>query len=91
MNVTFFDTTHITENDRRTAEEAYRAAILELVPSETILEKMQADDKAALDAGVDHFEQTKSAWAELDRIGSRAAEAAIGFWPGDAAHFEVVF
>lgn len=91
ISATFFDTTHISESDRLAAESAYVAALTSEVPNISILRLIYADQMAGLNGGVDHFEKCESAWDELDRIGQRAAESAIGFWPGEAAHFEVTF
>lgn len=91
ISATFFDTTHISESDRSSAESAYVAALLAEVPNIEILHLIYEDQNAGGYEGLSHFENGKSAWTELDRIGQRAAESAIGFWPGEAAHFEVTF
>lgn len=91
LSVNFMDAKGLSESDRFAAEVAYREALLAKVPDIDLLKLIYDDDNAGAEAAVDHFERGRSAWNELDSIGNTAAEVAIGYWPGEAAHFEVIF
>lgn len=86
---TFTDTTPMPEVDTLRAEWAFEQAIVEVVTSAEMIRHIQRDNTEALEGGLERFENCSSAWDKLTQVGERAAEAALGYWPGGAAHFEV--
>jgi hypothetical protein len=91
LSISFCDANPISQSNRELAVETYRKALFAQVPSLQILSAIHNDDKSGTEAGLDHFENCRSAWSELDRIAMNAVVAKLGFWPNETAHFEVVF
>lgn len=91
ITASLFDTRRIDDYDSERAEMAYISALFAEVPSVELLELIYADERAGVEAGLAHFEKTNGAWGRLDRIGMRAAEKSLGYWPAEGAHFEVQF
>lgn len=91
FSATLLDASGASQSDRDSAETAYKDAITNACPNVEILAKIYADDLAGTYAAADHFENCKSAWCELNQIGINAAKKKLGYWPGNGAHFEVVF
>lgn len=90
ISIQIMDASPITEADARRAEAAYLDAIT-AIASPDMLALVHADFTAGLDAALDHYERGCSAWSEIERIGSIAGVAALGYQPKDSAHFEVGF
>ena len=83
-NVNIIENNHqLTQAEIRKAENAYRDE-LEKYGVAAVL--MQADSKAGLDAGVDHFESAQDAWSWLCGKAWEAAMSVLGFVPN--VHFE---
>lgn len=92
FGVTFFDTKSMDAKDQDLAERIYRETILSQVAgSESLLKAIYMDDLEGVRGGLSHFENGNSAWSEINGAGSRAVEEALGYWPHDAAHFEMSF
>lgn len=91
LSVTLYGAT-MEESVRKKSEHAFAEALESICPDLDILRLMQADEQAALDAGVAHFEDCKSAWQAVCKLATQKAEASLNWRLGaDGYHFDVMF
>jgi hypothetical protein len=90
-SVTLYGQT-MEESVRKRAEELFAAALESICPNVELLRLMQDDEKAALDAGVAHFEDCKSAWQAICKMALKSVEANLNWRiAADGCYFEVDF
>ena len=91
FSVTLYGQT-MEESVRKRAEEHFAVALEKICPNIEILRLMQADEQAALDAGVQHFEDCKSAWQALCKKAMQDVESNLDWrLSSEGYHFDVTF
>ena len=91
FSVTLYGQT-MEESVRKKAEEFFAQALEKICPNIEILRLMQIDEQVALDAGVAHFEDCKSAWQALCKMAMQAVESNLDWrLSSEGYHFDVTF